>query len=106
MTCQRLMKRLREMEKLAAQLFPDSVPSSRKPRPKLTDDEKQKIRQRYLAGEDCKKLAEEFRLTLSRVGLLCRAERETRDAERLSKMDAHNAPTGAPGPTNDLEEPF
>lgn len=100
-----LMKRLRAMETIAIELFPDSVPSSRKPRPQLTDDEKQKIRQRYLAGEDCKKLAEEFRLTLSRVGLLCREERATRDAERLSKMDAQHASTGAPA-TGDPVEPF
>jgi len=102
-----LMKRLREMEKFAVQLFTDSVPTSRKPRPQLTDDEKQKIRQRYLAGEDCKKLAEEFRLTLSHVGQLCRKEREARDKERLSKMDArHPVPTGTPATGGDPVEPF
>jgi len=89
-----LMKRLREMEKLAAQLFPDNVPSSRKPRPRLTEDEVQKIRQRYLAGEDCKKLAKEFRLTPARVGLLCREEKAARNEERLRQMDASVAATG------------
>ena len=99
------MKRLRELEKLAAQLFPDSVPSSRKPRPQLTDDEKQKIRQRYLAGEDCKKLAKEFRIPTAHVGLICREEKATRDAERLRQMDAQHEPTGAPA-TGDPVEPF
>jgi len=101
-----LMKRLREMEKLAARLFPDSVPSSRKPRPQLTDDEKQKIRQRYLAGEDCKKLAEEFRLPPARVGLLCREEKALRNEERLRQMDAHNAGIDAPPTGDPVEEPF
>ena len=100
-----LMKRLREMEKLAAQLFSDSIPSSRKPRPQLTDSEKQKIRQRYLDGEDCKALAEEFRIPAAHVGLICREEKATRDAERLRQMDAHHAPTGAPA-TGDPVEPF
>ncbi len=100
-----LMKRLREMEKIAKQLFPDSVPSSRKQRQRLTEEDKQKIRQRYLAGEDCKTLAEEFRIPAAHVGLLCREEKAMRDAERLRLMDAHNAPTGAPA-TSDPEEPF
>lgn len=89
-----LMKRLREMEKLAAQLFPDSVPSSRKPRPQLTDDDKRKIRQRYLAGEDCKTLAEEFRIPAAHVGLLCREEKAVRNEERFRQMDASVAATG------------
>src|SRR5271169_4896312 len=42
-----LMKRLRELERIAISLFPIHVPTHRKPRPPLTDKEKQSIRQRY-----------------------------------------------------------
>lgn len=88
-----LMKWLREMEAVAKQLFPDSVPSGRKTHT-LTEADKEQIRQRYLAGEDCKKLAEEFRVPAVRVALLCRGEKEIRRAERLRLMDAHVAATG------------
>jgi hypothetical protein len=89
------MKWLREMEAVAKQLFPDSVPSARKTRT-VTEADKEQIRQRYLAGEDCKKLAEEFRIPAVRVALLCRGEKAQRNAERLRQMDAHNAATGEP----------
>ncbi len=77
-----LMKRLRELEKIARQKFPDSVPSSRKVRAPLTEKEIQRIRQQYLAGVDAKKLADEFRITPSHVGRLCREEKAIRAAER------------------------
>lgn len=88
-----LMKWLRELEAVAREQFPDSVPTSRKQRT-LTDADKQRIRQRYLAGEDCKRLADEFRIPPAHVGLLCRDEKAQRDAERLRLMDDHNATTG------------
>jgi hypothetical protein len=77
-----LMKRLRELEKIARQKFPDSVPSSRKVRAPLTEKEIQKIRQQYLAGVDAKKLADEFRITPAHIGRLCREQKEMRAAER------------------------
>jgi hypothetical protein len=100
-----LMKWLREMEAIAKQLFPDSVPSSRKPRKQLTDEDKEIIRKRYLAGEDCKKLAEEFRIPPAHVGQLCRDEKAVRDAERQRLMDEHNARTSAPA-SGEPEIPF
>jgi hypothetical protein len=90
-----LMKWLRELEAVAKEQFPDSVPSSRKRRA-LTEEDKQKIRQRYLAGEDCKNLAEEFRITAGHVGLICCDEKEQRDKERLRLMDSHFPVTRAP----------
>jgi hypothetical protein len=99
-----LMKRLREMEQVAAQLFPDSVPSSRKPRPALTAEEKQEIRKRYLDGEDCKALAQQFRIPSSQVGSLCREEKTIRAAARVQAQSGNE---GAPA-FEDAEpkEPF
>jgi hypothetical protein len=80
-----LMKRLRELEKIARRLFPDSVPSSRKPRAPLTEGEKQKIRERYRAGEDGSLLAYEFRITSAYVGQLCVAEKAERAQARAAE---------------------
>jgi len=100
-----LMKRLRELEKVAKQLFPDSVPSSRKQRSSLNENEQQEIRKQYLAGEDARELAKKFRITPSQVGHLCRKERAIRDAER---EEAQSATPGnaAPADNSESEMPF
>jgi hypothetical protein len=82
-----LMKCLRELARIAAHLFPDSVPSSMKKRAPLTPEEKEAIRKRYLAGEDCKILAEEFGIPPSQVGQLCRSEKAIRDENRIRLRD-------------------
>ncbi len=98
-----LMKYLRELENVAKQLFPDSVPSSRRARPPLTDDEKREIRKRYLAGEDAKALAKDFRIPPSHVGLLCVKEKDIRAAAReQAQASVDNA---QPIPVDDLK-PF
>ncbi len=76
-----LMKRLRELEKIARQKFPDSVPSFRKARAPLTEKEIQEMREQYLAGVDAKKLAEQFRIPASYVGRLCHNEKLQRMKE-------------------------
>lgn len=104
-----LMARLRKLEGIAIELFSDSVPSSRK-KATLTTVDKQQIRQRYLKGEDAKKLAEEFRTTAGHIGLLCRKEKEARDTAREAAIDAVKPSpaqaTTAPSPDDDLQEPF
>jgi hypothetical protein len=98
-----LMKRLREMENIAKQLFPDSVPSSRKTRAALTEAEKKEIRQLYLDGMDAKALAQRFHIAASKVGHLCREQKATRDAARKK---AQNEAGPAPSNTPDSEMPF
>jgi hypothetical protein len=67
-----LMKRLRELETVATQLFRDSVPSGRLPREPLSELEVSKIRAAYAAGTPAKDIALLYRIPPSRVGLLCR----------------------------------
>lgn len=86
------MKRFREMEKIAQKLFPDSVPSSRKPRAPLTEEEIQEIQRRCLEGESIKDLAQEFRVTASKVGHLCREQKAERNAAR-QKSESENKHT-------------
>ena len=76
-----LMKRVREMEKIARELFADSVPHGRKPR-HLTDAETHEIRTQYLSGIDAKEIAIRYHITPARVGQLCKAERAIRAAKR------------------------
>ena len=105
-----LMKRIREMEKIAKQLMPDSVPASRKTRGPLTEEDKQQIRKLYLGGVDAKELAQQFRIPASRVGHICRQEKTLRQAERERLKDEHIATieskTVAPGTADDLDSPF
>jgi hypothetical protein len=107
-----LMKRLRELEKVARQKFPDAVPSFRKARPPLTEKEIQEIRAQYLVGEDAKKLAEQFRLAPSHVGRLCREERRIRKAkweESLAKAEGEqvaNVPQPQAESISEEESPF
>jgi hypothetical protein len=77
-----LMKRLRELEKIARQEFPDRVPYSRKKRSPLAEIEIQEIKARYLSGVDAKDLADEFSITASQVGRICREEKAIRSKER------------------------
>jgi hypothetical protein len=86
------MKRFRELEKIATKLFPDSVPSSRKPRAPLTEEEIQEIQKRCLDGDNIKDLAKEFRVTASKVGHLCRKQKAVRYAAR-QKAESETAPT-------------
>jgi hypothetical protein len=83
-------KRFREMEEIATRLFSDSVPASRKQRGPLTEAEKISIRKRYLQGEDCAALAQEFGLKSSHVGLLCRKEKAARRTEQEAKAAKEN----------------
>src|SRR5579864_3468366 len=70
-----LMKRLREMDKIAKRMFPDSIPPSRKDRVPLTEKEVKEIKKAYLDGTDAKELAVRFDITAARVGQLCREEK-------------------------------
>jgi hypothetical protein len=90
-----LMKRLRELEKIAIQLFRDDVPASRKPRAPLTEEEIQEIQKRCLDGDNIKDLAQEFRVTASKVGHLCREQKAIRNAAR-QKAESETAPTSPP----------
>jgi hypothetical protein len=82
-----LMKRIREMERIAKELFPDAVPIGRKMR-QLTDREKREIRAKYLSGTDAKVLAEEYEIAPFVVGILCREERAIRAAQREAERAA------------------
>jgi hypothetical protein len=84
-----LMKRLRELEKTAKKMFPDSVPYSRKMRARLTNDDIKQIQQMYLGGTDAKEIAEKFRVAPSKVGYLCREQKAIRAAERERLIDEH-----------------
>lgn len=96
-----LMKRLREMEKIAKKMFPDSVPSGRKQRAPLTAEEKDEIRRQYLEGVDAKELAQIFRIPPSHVGLICIKEKAIRAAQRAKSEN------GAPQSTPDTpQNPF
>lgn len=102
-----LMKRLREMKNIAEEMFPDSVPSSKKRRVPLTPEEKEEIKRQYLEGVDAKELAQIFRIPPSHVGLICRKEKAIRAAEREKAqseiLKRENAPPATPETT---EYPF
>jgi len=101
-----LMKRLRELEKVAKRLFPDSVPSDRKQRASLADNEKEEIRQRYLAGDDAKELAKEFRVPPSVVGHLCKEQKKIRAAERENVQNATTPMSVAQSDSSFSDDPF
>jgi hypothetical protein len=67
-----LMKRLREMEKVAIRLFPKDVPSDRLPRKPLSEHEVREIREMYASGTNAKDIALLHRVPPSKVGQLCR----------------------------------
>jgi hypothetical protein len=89
------LKRFREMEKIAARLYPDRVPQDKIRKPML-DKQKQKIVRRYLEvarGHDpnypndvhrntIRILAEELDIPSFRIGQICRAARATVMEER------------------------
>lgn len=97
-----LMKYLRELEKIAKQMFPSDVPSSRKSRPPLTEKEIKEIKRRYLEGEDAKSIAEAFRIPSSQVGHLCREEKAIR-AEQRERAQSQEV---NPIPSQDFDESF
>lgn len=101
-----LMKRLREMEKIAMQMFPDSVPPSRKQSASLIEKELKEIRQAYLDGTDAKELAVRFGITAAHVGRICREEKAIRAAKREEAQNkVLQADNGRPAPDN-VEYPF
>jgi hypothetical protein len=67
-----LMKRLRELEKVAINLFPDSIPSDRLPRKPLSTQEIDELRGMYSRGISAKEIALSYSIAPSKVGLLCR----------------------------------
>ena len=97
------MKRLREMNKIAKRMFPDSIPPSRKDRAPLTEKEVKEIKKAYLDGTDAKELAVRFDITAARVGQLCREEKAMRAAKRKAEQDGIAQPAKPP---DDLEYPF
>lgn len=100
-----LMKRLRELEKVAKKLFPDSVPYSRKLRTRLTEEEIKEIRELYEAGTDAKDIAPKFRVAPSKVGYLCRDLKAIRTTERERLMNETSSDS-APTAPDDTEYPF
>ena len=90
-----LMKRVRELEEIARHKFPDRVPSSRKKRAPLSEQEIQEIKARYLSGVDAKELAAEYRIPASQVGHICRDEKEIRRSERETQESQQSAANGA-----------
>jgi hypothetical protein len=80
------LKRFRELEKIAKELFPHRVPSDRVTE-RLSEETKQAIRNRVLDGMDIRAVASEFRIPPFRVGQLCREEKATAIANREKAMD-------------------
>jgi hypothetical protein len=75
-----LMKRLRELEKIAKGMFPDRAAGYGRIREPLTEDEKAAIRLKYYEGVDVADIAKNFRIAEGYVGRLCRAERSLKRA--------------------------
>lgn len=98
-------KRFRELERIAIHLFPTRVPPGKEPRPPLTEDEKQALRQEYLAGVDAKELAEKFRIAASHVGRLCREQKAMRAAER-EKWENQSPSSSPAAPQDEPDQPF
>ncbi|MFI5117193.1 MAG: hypothetical protein ACHP8B_10915 [Terriglobales bacterium] len=92
-----LMKRLRRLEEIAIQLFPDRVPSYRQRIP-ASEEQKEAIRKRFLEVEgDIPTVASEFGLKPYRVGQICRAEK--------ALLAPGPEPTAeSPEPSSDIEE--
>ena len=82
-------KRFRELEKVAAQLFPNRVPPHRKRVP-LTEEIKERIRQRFMEIQDFAAVAHEFEIEPFRVGQLCRSEKAEIIAARDSAASAYS----------------
>ncbi len=75
-----LMKRLRELEKIAKGMYPDRAAIRGRIRAPLTEAEKDAIRFKYLEGVDVEEIAREFKITEGYVGRLCKVERELKRA--------------------------
>ena len=73
-----LMKRLRELEKIAKKMYPDRAAHRR--RAPVTELEKADIRLKYLKGVDVEDIAKEFRISKGYVGQLCKFERVVKRA--------------------------
>jgi hypothetical protein len=101
-----LMKRLREMEKIAKRIFSDSIPPSRKNRAPLTEREIREIKKAYLDGTDAKKIAGQFNITAARVGQLCTEEKAIRAAKREAVQNEDQPSANHQPKADDLEYPF
>jgi hypothetical protein len=89
-----LMKRFRELEKIAKRLYPKDVPVGRIPKP-LADEKIAAIRARYAElihdWDVAKKVANEFNVEPFRVGLLCKDLKDADKVEREASTDSESA---------------
>jgi hypothetical protein len=88
-----LMKRLRELEKTAKQLFPERAAARGRSRAAVSEKEIEDIRKKFSDGVRVKTIATEFRLPEGHVGLICKAERiKKRTASETEQASAEVAP--------------
>jgi hypothetical protein len=82
-----LMKRLRELEKIAKEMYPDRAAGRGRVRANLTPAEISDIRLKYREGVNVEDIAQEFRISEGHVGQLCREERKRKLVERETRPE-------------------
>jgi predicted DNA-binding protein (UPF0251 family) len=95
-----LMKRLRGLESIAKQMFPERAAAHGRFRQPLTQTEIDAIRLKYLEGVDVEAIAKQFKITKAHVGLLCKTEKQ------LKRAFAPDTEVESPTGSFDSEEPF
>lgn len=100
------LKRFREMERIAKELFPLRVPKSRTTKV-LSEEKIEDMRKRVSDGADIKTVAREFRIPPFRVGQLCREEKaQVLDAREKAREQASAGESGSPIIEDDIDTPF
>jgi hypothetical protein len=83
-----LMKRLREMEKIAKEMYPARAEGRGRRIDPLTESEKAAIRRKCLKGENIKDIAQKHNLTPAHVGQICRTEKQLRwDKQKAERIE-------------------
>jgi len=83
-----LMKWLRELEKIAKEIYPERAEAYGRRAKALTEGDKDTMRLKCSEGIDIQDIAKEFRITPAQVARICRAEMETRQLRNAAAREA------------------